>query len=246
MSGNLEGIQTESSACQTPLSASPRPWGLQLGTKISQPPGHVNVLLLSSCTLALQQPPFILPRPPFILLMMNTTSATRRIFVSVSSKSPHFAAAWEDPQVVVQAALDLLKESNTISSPPDAAPNPRLLLVERWCRIHLVFDIFHEAYDPEDAHLPGRYDLATIAVFFLQKDKTSIRYATAAESKLRREVNEQVRDFHNLTGTGSQPPFFIDHANGNVPTFWNPRIPGKLPEEPSEHFPGVPSVQGRA
>lgn len=175
---------------------------------------------------------------------MNESGAERRIFVSVSRKSPHFTAAWEDSQTVVHAAIDVLKETNSIPDATLAALNPRLLVVERWSRIHLVFDILHEAYKPENAHLPNQYDIPTIAVFlFSQKDKTSVRHATAAGSKLREEVNEQVRIFHNLTGLGSQPPFFVDHANGNVPHFRNPRIPEEPLGEPSEQYVGSTRIK---
>lgn len=134
---------------------------------------------------------------------MELTSATRRVFMSVSSKSPLFTTAWEDPEAVVQAALKLLQESNLYPNTSDAAPNPRLLVVERSSRIYLAFDIFHESYDPKTAHFPRRNDLPTLAVFFYGKEKFDIRDATAAESKLREEVNKQVQSFHDWTGIGS-------------------------------------------
>lgn len=155
---------------------------------------------------------------------MELTNATRRVFVSVSSRSPHFTAAWEDPQAVVQAAIDLLKEKNLFpDAPPETAPSPRLLVVERWSRIHLVFDIFHPAYNPENAHLPEHNDLPTLAIFFCKEGNTSLRNATATESKLRKEVNRQVQEQHTYSGIGGQPPFIADHANGNVPVYMNPR-----------------------
>lgn len=155
--------------------------------------------------------------------IMEPSNSTRRVLVSVSSKSPLLAAAWEDPHAVVQAALRVLDERGFLPGNSNDAKDSRLLVIERWSRIYLVFDINHTTYDSETAHLPGHNDLPLIAIFFRGNDTIDIRDATGSGSKLREKVNEEVRQHHNLNGAGSHPPFVADHANGNVPTYWNPR-----------------------
>ncbi|KAH8744724.1 hypothetical protein F5883DRAFT_372514, partial [Diaporthe sp. PMI_573] len=71
----------------------------------------------------------------------------RRVFVSVSTNSPLFNAAWEDPESVVADAFRLVQRHGLV--PSGLAPASRLLAVERWNRIHLVFDIGHSTYDAE-------------------------------------------------------------------------------------------------
>lgn len=139
-----------------------------------------------------------------------------RVFASVSSRSPLFPIAWEDPQSVVQDALKLVIQQGL----NPANTSSRLLAVERWSRVHIVFDLGHDDYKPEAAHLLGQNDLPVLAVDF-SRDGTNT--ARAASTGLQDEVNKQIREIHDLTGFGSQPPFFIDHANGSVPTFPHPR-----------------------
>lgn len=76
----------------------------------------------------------------------------RRVFVSVSTNSPLFNAAWEDPESVVADAFRLVQRHGLV--PSGLAPASRLLAVERWNRIHLVFDIGHSTYDAETLVLP--------------------------------------------------------------------------------------------
>jgi hypothetical protein len=137
-----------------------------------------------------------------------------RIFVSISPKSSLHDAAWESPDTIIQAALDLVRKHDLVAG----APAPRLLAKERWHRIHIVFDIFNDDYEPDKAHLSGQNDLPVIAVYLSDQERAGI-----ANNALAKRVNEEIRNFHDWTGIGSQAPFTIDHANGNIPTYPNPR-----------------------
>lgn len=85
-------------------------------------------------------------------------------------------------------------------------------------RIYIVFDLFHDAYNPDKAHLPSEYDLPVISVFLSQQESASI-----AGRPMANKVNSDIRALHNATGLGSRPPFFVDHADGKVPFYPNPR-----------------------
>ncbi|KAI0839344.1 hypothetical protein F5Y06DRAFT_20075 [Hypoxylon sp. FL0890] len=140
-----------------------------------------------------------------------------RIFVSVSSTSSHFEKAWDSPEIIIQFALDLIKRCNLVSY--EKPPNPQFLAKERWHRIHIVFDIFNDKYDSTTAHLPNQNDLPVIAVYLGGNSNS----ANIALKGIKDQVNEEIRNLHDWNGHGSQPPFAVDHANGNVPTYPNPR-----------------------
>jgi len=148
------------------------------------------------------------------------TTATR-VFVSVSSKSSHYNSAWDSPDSIVRFALQVVKDSNLRSW--DELPTPRFLAKERWQRIHIAFGIFNNTYDPQTAHLAGQNDLPVIAVYLTGKSANDDNNALMASASLEEEVNQTIRDLHNWHGNGSHPPFAVDHANNNVPTYPNPR-----------------------
>ena len=96
---------------------------------------------------------------------------------------------------------------------------------ERWgIRTHVVFDIFNTVYDPDAAHLEGQNDLPVIGVFFTRGDAVTV---SDAGLPVANRVNKEIRDIHDLEGPGSRPPFSIDHANGNIPTYPKPRVTGR-------------------
>lgn len=146
-------------------------------------------------------------------------SDAKRVIISVSSKSPYWSEAWESSFEVCQVALELIEKSKLISFDTGELPKSKFLVKERWnVRTFVVFDIFHDAYDPDEAHLPGHNDLPVIVVYLGQKTSTSV-----ASSLVEGEVNRRVREIHDVTGLGSRPPFSIDHMDGNVPCYTNPR-----------------------
>lgn len=147
----------------------------------------------------------------------NTYSmAARRVFLSVSAKSSHWPQVCESAEEAVRIAVELIRqEENMISQWGD----PRLLVEERWgSRIHIVFDILHDTYNSQEAHLPGHGNLPVIAVWLSKKE-----VAQTASEGIQKKVNDEVREIHRLFGEGSEPPFFIDHSGGKVPVFMNPR-----------------------
>lgn len=145
----------------------------------------------------------------------------KRVVIAVSRKSPHWAKAWVFGEELIALALRLMEEKHIIS--PNITPNDpdavRLLATERWdIRTYIVFDVFHGTYDPDTAHLPGENDLPVISVFLGQKESAGV-----AGRPMANKVNSDIRALHNSTGLGSRPPFFVDHADGKVPFYPNPR-----------------------
>lgn len=139
----------------------------------------------------------------------------RRVFVSISSKSAHWLRISESTEEAIGIAVNLIKDKNIVPRMGDA----KLLVEERWgSRTHVVFDMLHDAYNPETAHLPGHGNIPVIAVWLSGTE--AIQVATKG---LTEQVNDEVRDAHRKFGDGSKPPFFIDHSDGKVPLFVNPR-----------------------
>lgn len=146
----------------------------------------------------------------------------KRVLILVSRKSPHWVAAWESSEELVTIALNILEEKGFLPS-SDAAGNNhseiRFLAKERWdLRTFIVFDIFHDTYNPDTAHLAGQDNLPVILVSFGKKETASV-----AGTPMRNKVNSDIRALHNSTGPGSRPPFAVDHADGHVPFYTNPR-----------------------
>ncbi|KAK1983161.1 hypothetical protein LZ30DRAFT_588997 [Colletotrichum cereale] len=137
----------------------------------------------------------------------------KRIFISVSEKSPYWPRAWSYDKEIVDVAIDLIDSNNTTAQV--AATDAMLVVKERWpMRIWIVVDISNTKYVPSKAHLPGQNDLPVIAISL--SENTNIAIATKG---LEGRVNEGVREAHDLHGDGSRAPFQIDHANNNIPTF---------------------------
>ncbi|KAJ4315791.1 hypothetical protein N0V84_008195 [Fusarium piperis] len=144
----------------------------------------------------------------------------KRVLIAVSRRSPHWVKAWASSEELITVALGLMQEKQLISR--DTRNDPRaikFLATERWdMRTYIVFDIFYDTYDPEKAHLQGENDLPVISVFLGQKESAGI-----AGRPMANKVNSDIRALHNSTGPGSRPPFFVDHADGKVPFYPNPR-----------------------
>lgn len=89
-----------------------------------------------------------------------------------------------------------------------------MLVKERWTsRLWIVLDVFNTSYDPDCAHLPEKNDLPVSMVSLSEKD------AVTTSEFIQDKVNRAVREAHYVHGDGSRPPFVIDHANGNIPTY---------------------------
>lgn len=148
-----------------------------------------------------------------------------RVLICVSSKSSLYNQVWEQPQVIVQTALQHLEESEKYPPGTDSeARQPRILLIERNYRNCIIFDIFHPTYDPEQAHLYEHNQLPVFAVFIDGKNSYTIKEGLSLESPLRKLVNKRIQRQHNLEGYGSQPPFRVDYADGKTPIYYNARM----------------------
>lgn len=149
---------------------------------------------------------------------LKSGRAPKRVLILVSRKSPHWVAAWDSSEELLPIALNILEEKEFI--PSDAHSAARFLAKERWdLRTFIVFDIFHDTYNPHTAHLAGQDNLPVILVSFRKKEET----ASIAGTPMRNKANSDIRALHNSTGPGSRPPFAVDHADGQVPFYTNPR-----------------------
>lgn len=144
----------------------------------------------------------------------------KRALLVVSPTSRHWSQAWTSSKELIPIALRVFQEEELI--PTDLHSDSSqitLIATERWdLRTFIVFDMFHDSYDPDMAHLPGCNDLPVVCVFFGRNEK-----AIRAGKPLENKVNKDIRALHDKTGLGSRPPFVIDHANGKVPVYLNPR-----------------------
>ncbi|KAI0905747.1 hypothetical protein F4823DRAFT_632396 [Ustulina deusta] len=158
-------------------------------------------------------------------------SKARRVLVVVSCRHGLYATAWDSPEKVIEIAIGVLKEKGLLPIDTCELSDARLIAKDRWSVVtYLVFDIFHTTYDPVTAHIVGKNDLPLLAVWAGKPHK-----AMAATKGLELKVNEDVRDIHDVTGLGSQPPFDIDHLNGNAPIYPRPRTVEILPANTLPH-----------
>jgi hypothetical protein len=90
--------------------------------------------------------------------------AAKRVLILVSRRSPHWVAAWDSSEELVTIALNILEEKGFIPSDVGNSHSAiRFLAKERWdVRTFIVFDIFHDTYNPDKAHLAGQDNLPVI------------------------------------------------------------------------------------
>jgi hypothetical protein len=155
-----------------------------------------------------------------------------RVLVDVSRTSPYWSQAWTSSESVISVALEVLKENCFIDQdyqPDDGSENReaaiprdcRFLAKDRWdTHTYLVFDLFHDSYDPVYAHLPDQNALPVIKVSLRRIKRTAVTAGKIIENK----VNSDLQNLHNWTGIGSQPPFSVDHADGRSPIYPSPRV----------------------
>ena len=156
----------------------------------------------------------------YCLLMRHWTTA-KRIFVSISTKSRYWSQACESTEAVIEIALALAKQTNLVE--PDTR-DVKWIVEEKWgSRTHIVFDVLHDTYDSKTAHLPGHNNLPVISVFLSREESVQ-----TANQLLRNRVNEEVRETHRVHPAGIEPPFIVDHTNGNVPRYGCPRSGKKV------------------
>jgi hypothetical protein len=127
--------------------------------------------------------------------------------------------------------MEALKEANLIKPRYNEELKPRLLVKQKWgLRNLIVFDIWHDTYDPMLGHLSERNHLPVLVVHFNGRGHTKVR---AAEPGLQRRINQETSDIHNLHGKDARPPYIVDHTLPTPPVFLDPRDP-KLLSQPSK------------
>lgn len=142
--------------------------------------------------------------------------------------------AWESPQKLVTRALHHLKGDDLISPQDEyASPTCRFMAVERWDPVmFLVFDLFNVEYDFLRAHHDGRDELPVVPVRLTRGGK--LKSYPPQPLGL---VNESIRGFHHSNGWDVRPPYWVDHADGAVPTHWHPRSIYPEREPGNDHKP---------
>lgn len=151
-------------------------------------------------------------------LGLDATAATR-VLLMVSSNNPAFVQSWSSTDDVIPVALNGLKDHQLLRL-PEIADIPWKTLVKRndGLRTFIVFDIFHTDYDCATAHLPEHNDLPVLVVHLSRRGL----HARTAESGLRRRVNRETAEAHNLNGWDAAPPYTVDLTT-MVPIYMNPR-----------------------
>ena len=141
----------------------------------------------------------------------------KRIFVRVSFGSSYWRDTWPSFGEVMKDVLKIIKEHGLVSAYA-LDDSSMLVAVDKWDkRALIVFDVFHNEYDPVNAHLPRQNDLPVIVV------NLSKHHASIAGGPIANKINEEIRSLHDLHGLQSRAPFYVDHSDGKVPSYPNPR-----------------------
>ncbi|KIV98621.1 uncharacterized protein PV09_09597 [Verruconis gallopava] len=156
---------------------------------------------------------------------MDTSNVPTRIFIILQDSSPH----WSKPDSeVIGVALSLISQQKVLGSTgcTFTANEYKFMAKEIWGAVtFFIFDLSNDNYNLNTAHKEGENDLPVVTVR-LSKSKETARY----EGKpLQMQVNQQLRHIHDKVGYGYEPPFFIDHTNGKVPIYPNPRTAVRCP-----------------
>lgn len=142
----------------------------------------------------------------------HAVEPAKRILVCVFPRSHYWTQACEAPDTMGEVALDILKKNGLLlhTAPPRLmAASLREKTAKRDRTTDLVFDIFHDDYQPENGHLPGQGELPMLHIRLTKTETASV-----ANPRLRRYVNESLRVEHDVRGIGSVPPFIIDYTKG--------------------------------
>lgn len=144
----------------------------------------------------------------------------KRVLIMVSRRSPQWENAWTSPEELIAIALRLAQESGLLPQCVQEDPSAiRFVAKERWDgRTFIVFDVHHDTYGPDRAHMHGQDNLPVIEVYLSRRE-----IARMAGNPTANKVNGDVRALHDATGPGSRPPFSVDHSDGKVPFYSNPR-----------------------
>lgn len=147
-----------------------------------------------------------------------------RVFVTIKATSDHYSEAWMVPEYLVKLLLNALPLE--ASEKPHKAAAIRVLAVIRTnSKIRIAFDLFHNDYNSETAHLPGEGNLPVWQVVLNKKNGNETIETLSASKPVQDIVNEEVRRIHRSNALHTQPPFKEDYANNNTPVSLNPRCP---------------------
>jgi hypothetical protein len=134
-----------------------------------------------------------------------------RVAVVVRGNSKYHA---ESDSVIIEHALSILEIPGT---------ETLYLAREDWgTTIQLVFDVFHGLYEFNNAH-----DVHDMTVVIVSLGKRNEKRFFAPPS-LEKEINKTIAMLHNLNGWKTRPPYFANHAQGQVPVYDSPRDVDKL------------------
>ncbi|KIV98293.1 uncharacterized protein PV09_09861 [Verruconis gallopava] len=155
---------------------------------------------------------------------MDMSNVPTRVFIIIQESSRYWSKTDAE---VIGAALSLISQQVLDSKDRTFTANDyRFMAKEMWGAVtFFIFDLFNDNYNLNTAHKRGENDLPVITVR-LSKKKETARYEGRP---LQIHVNQQLRKIHDNVGYGCEPPFFVDHTNGKVPTYTNPRTAVRCP-----------------
>ncbi|KAG8406075.1 hypothetical protein J3459_017455 [Metarhizium acridum] len=146
---------------------------------------------------------------------MSTSTDAKRVFVAVTNLHPLHVASWDSPDKVFQHALKLLQNTGLVAT---ENPDYQFIAKERYNKIFFIYDIGNVNFRLATAHLPGDNDLPVLCVTLGKEE-----HVQAASRPVENQVNLRLREIYECHGYDAHPPFSIDHANGNIPTYTSPR-----------------------
>lgn len=142
---------------------------------------------------------------------MTVERIGRRVVVNVSRSSNYRELAWETPTEFIDTVLEILKGQGWVPlETKTQQPDVRLIISKITRRETLIlFDLFHDGYDFETAHLYGQ-DLPVLIVALRRGGHERI---LPADVLVTRKVNFEVRYLYNRNGSKA-PPFSEDARKG--------------------------------
>lgn len=158
-----------------------------------------------------------------------------RILILMQNSSRHWLKTDAE---VIDAALELISQQDLdLNNVTFTAKDYRFIAKEMWGMVtFFIVDLFHHDYNPETSHKEGENNLPLIVVRFSKKKETALQENQAMEVY----VNQRLRQLHDDEGYGSEPPFFVDHRDGKVPSYPSPRTSVCSSPDPSTSAASAP------
>ncbi|KAF4417692.1 hypothetical protein CGGC5_v017008 [Colletotrichum fructicola Nara gc5] len=144
---------------------------------------------------------------------MTVERIGRRVVVSIKRSSNYGEIAWENPTETIDTVLESLKGQGWVpSETKNEQPDVRLIISKITSQETLIlFDLFHDGYDFETAHLYGQ----DLPVLLVAMGRRGHKGTHPADALMTRKVNFEVRYLYNRNGW-KPPPFSEDARTGSA------------------------------